>query len=605
MRYEVQNATTRNCRQLMLLAGIAILWLTAGRAAGASLTASFGSEFLQVGQNASLSLTFEGVTPDTAPPPPKLENAQIYPQNSRSMAWSRDASGVNSLQVTYSYIVVPLKSGELTVPSISVSVGGQRLASNPLKVKVLTAGQAEVAQAEAIEKLAWIKIEIPKKEAYLGEVIPAQIHIYATGVENLQLHQFKAEGFTLGKASHTTQSREVLNNVAYHKITFHMPIAARKIGRLPIGPAECTLNVQVPVDPRSRTDPFSQLDVFGRFQMKPMRLSSPVEEITILPLPTNNVPSHFNGAVGSFSLAVTAGPTNLAAGDPITFKVEIQARGTLDDLNLPEQEGWREFKTYPPTSQILQKDPLGLSGTKLFEQIVMPAHAEIKDLPPFQFSYFDPNLRQYRTLTQPAIRLNITPNATPTAQPTLAGGQQAPPPEVEKPREDIAHIEPRLGTLASSAGVFIQRPWFYLLQGVPIVAWLSALLWRQRQKALARDPKLQRRRQVEHLVQTGLRELRLLADRGEGEAFYETTLRLLKEQLGERLDLPGVSITEDVIDDRLRLRGVPTESLRRLHELFQTCNHARYAGQQTVANLNHSLAELAAMLAVLKQVRTA
>ncbi len=605
MRYEVQNAMTRGCRQLMLLAGIAILCLTAGRTGAATLTASFGSEFLQVGQNASLSLTFEGVTPDTAPPPPKLENAQIYPQNSRSMAWSRDASGVNSLQATYSYIVVPLKSGELTVPPITVSVGGQRLASNPLKVKVLTADEADAAQAEAIEKLAWIKIEIPKKEAYLGEVIPAQIHIYATGVENLQLHQFKAEGFTLGKASHTTQSREVLNNIAYHKITFHMPIAARKIGRLPIGPAECTLNVQVPVDPRNRNDPFSQLDVFGRFQMKPMRLSSPIEEITILPLPTNNVPSHFNGAVGSFSLAVTAGPTNLAAGDPITFKVEIQARGTLDDLNLPEQEGWREFKTYPPTSQILQKDPLGLSGTKLFEQIVMPAHAEIKELPPFQFSYFDPNLRQYRTLTQPAIRLNITPNATPTAQPTLAGGQQAPPPEVEKPREDIAHIEPRLGTLASSAGVFIQRPWFYLLQGVPIVAWLSALLWRQRQKALARDPKLQRRRQVEHLVQTGLRELRLLADRGEGEAFYEMTLRLLKEQLGERLDLPGVSITEDVIDDRLRLKGVPTESLRRLHELFKTCNHARYAGQQTVANLNHSLAELEAMLAVLKQVRAA
>jgi hypothetical protein len=97
----------------------------------------------------------------------------------------------------------------------------------------------------------------------------------------------------------------------------------------------------------------------------------------------------------------------------------------------------------------------------------------------------------------------------------------------------------------------------------------------------------------------------LLADRGEGEAFYETTLRLLKEQLGERLDLPGVSITEDVIDDRLRLRGVAAENLRRLHELFQTCNHARYAGQQTVADLNHSLAELEAMLTVLKQVRAA
>jgi hypothetical protein len=134
---------------------------------------------------------------------------------------------------------------------------------------------------------------------------------------------------------------------------------------------------------------------------------------------------------------------------------------------------------------------------------------------------------------------------------------------------------------------------------------LTVLAWQRQQRARAKDPRFQRRRQVEHLVQTGLKELHLQAGRGDSEAFYETTLRLLKEQIGERLDLPGVSITEEVIDQRLRLRGVSTETLRRLHELFQACNHARYAGQQSAANLNHSLAELEALLIELKQVRTA
>lgn len=605
MPHEVTNPPGRRIGRALFSGWLLVLACFPAAVSAASLTASFSTPFLQVGQTATLSLTFDGVTPEGPPPPPTIPEAQVYSQNSRSVAWSLGLSGVRNLQVTYAYLVVPLKAGELTVPSISATVAGQRLTSSPVTIKVLTADQVDRAQAEAMEKLAWVKIELPKNEAYLGEVVPAQIQIYATGVENLNLHQFKAEGFTLGRATHTTQMREVVNNVPYHKVTFHMPIAARKIGRLPVGPAECTLAVPVPMDARGRTDPLSPLDVFGRSQTKNVRIASPVEELNILPLPTNDVPSHFRGAVGSFTMNVIAGPTNLAAGDPITYKVEIQARGTLDDLSLPEQDGWREFKTYPPTSQILQKDPLGMSGIKLFEQIVVPAHAEIKELPAFHFSYFDPALRQYRTLTHPAIPLNIAPNSTPAVQPSVAGGVAMPVPQPEKPRADIAHIEPRLGTLVTGPGAFIHRPWFYLLQGLPVVAWLAATLWRRQQQARARDPRFQRRKQVEHLVQTGLKELHLHAGRGDTEAFYETTLRLLKEQLGERLDLPGVSITEEVIDQRLRLRGLPTETLRRLHELFQACNHARYAGQQSVADLNHSLAELETILNDLKQVRGA
>jgi hypothetical protein len=298
---------------------------------------------------------------------------------------------------------------------------------------------------------------------------------------------------------------------------------------------------------------------------------------------------------------VTAGPTNLAAGDPITYRIEIQARGTLDDLGLPEQEGWREFKTYPATSKILQKDALGMSGTKLFEQIVMPEHAEIKELPPFYFSYFDPERRRYETLVQPAIALNITPNTSPASQPSFGQGNSLQQREPEPPREDIAHIEPRLGSLAASGGSLLVRPWFYILQGLPFAAWLTALVWRRRQQALARDPRLQRRRQVDQLIQSGLKELRLVADRGEAGSFYETTLRLLKERLGERLELPGVSITEEVIDDQLLTRGVPSETRERLHSLFQTCNHARYAGQHSAADLHQSLADLEAVLAVLKE----
>ena len=138
-------------------------------------------------------------------------------------------------------------------------------------------------------------------------------------------------------------------------------------------------------------------------QAHPTTLFSEPQTIRVLPLPTQNVPESFGGAVGEFSLKVNAGPTNVAVGDPLTLKVQITGRGRLEAVTLPPQPQWREFKAYPPSRNVESKDPLGLSGTATFEQVLIPQNHEIKFLPPLEFSYFDPNQKSYRTLTGGAI----------------------------------------------------------------------------------------------------------------------------------------------------------------------------------------------------------
>ena len=72
-------------------------------------------------------------------------------------------------------------------------------------------------------------------------------------------------------------------------------------------------------------------------QERRVALAAEPETLTVLPLPKENVPANFNGAVGSFSMTLSAGPTNVAAGDPVTVKVQISGRGAFDSLALPEQ----------------------------------------------------------------------------------------------------------------------------------------------------------------------------------------------------------------------------------------------------------------------------
>jgi hypothetical protein len=136
-----------------------------------------------------------------------------------------------------------------------------------------------------------------------------------------------------------------------------------------------------------------------------------------------------------------------------------------------------------------------------------------------------------------------------------------------------------------------------------VFALVSTVVWRKRKENLANNPRLRRQRQVAQLVRDGLVELQNFAAQNKSDEFFATLFRLLQEQLGERLDLPASAITEAVIDERLRPRGVSPELLASLHELFQTCNLARYTPIQSSQELAAIIPNLESVLNQLRELK--
>jgi hypothetical protein len=350
---------------------------------------------------------------------------------------------------------------------------------------------------------------------------------------------------------------------------------AVKSGPLAVGPVTLSMVLELPAANRQR-DPFDPFGFFGnRNEQRQVSLASEPENVQALVLPRENVPPSFNGAIGNYTMALTAGPTNVATGDPITVKVQISGRGSLDSLSLPEQPAWHDFKAYPPTTKIEITDSLGLQGTKTFEQVITPQNTDIKALPPISFSFFDPDQKSYRTLTQPAVPLVVRPGGSAPAPTVLASSRSNQ--ESAPPAQDIVPNKQRLGVVAQVGPPMVEQTWFLALQGVPVLAFLSAVVLRRRADQLANNPRLRRQKQVAQIIRAGRNELRQFAQENKSDEFFATLFRLLQEQLGERLALPATAITEAVIEERLRPRGVPDPTLASLQELFQTCNLARYA----------------------------
>jgi tetratricopeptide (TPR) repeat protein len=579
-------AVKRSGRLALSRVGRALAWLlllALPAWAAPKFETSLDRDNIRIGETTTLSMTFQDCSPEGQPGLPPVSGL-TYEARGQSSQMLFDGSSL-SQSTTYTIEVRPNHPGDFTIPAVSVNLKGTRLSSRPLKLKVLSASTPQVATGN---EPAFVRIVPSTNIIYLGQTIPVEVQCYCNdSVGNLQLPQLNADNFIVGNIPRDPQRTRVrVGANLYNLMIFRVPATATKTGTLSLGPATWALGMG------------QRNQLFGFMQTQQLNLSSDAPQIRVLPIPTNGIPPGFSGAIGSFTLTqCEAGPTSVGVGDPITLKIRISGSGNLAGVTLPTDEpGWREFKTYPPTSKFESSDPLQIEGAKYFEQVISPMNDEIKEIPPFTFSYFDPSAGAYRTFSHPGIPLAVHPTAA-TPQPTIIASGA--PPEPAAQSQEIVHIKPEPGVARRPGPPLLQQPLFLTLQAVAPLLWLGALSWRRQKEKLASNPRLRRRREVVRLVNVGLAELSTLAAANDAEKFYAAVLRLLREQLGERLDLPAPAITEAVLDD---CKGLDASTISLLRDLFRACDQYRYTPEHTAQELASLIPKVKTAVAGLRQM---
>lgn len=567
----------------------------------ASFTASLDRDTMTLGDQATLSLKFDGVQPQDAPAIPDIPGLQfqyVGPSSSFSVI-----NGQVSSSITYNYMVSAQREGQYTIPGMRITVAGQRLDSTPLRLVVTRANAPPAAELASGQDPAFLKLTLPKSKVYIGEPMLGQLELYVrddASLNGIQLTSSPADGFTCGKIAEEQgmRRRVQVGNHTYTVIPVAVPLTAVRAGALSAGPFTATIVVTLPSRNQTGDSFFDQF--FNRGEQKQLQLATDQINVQAVPLPDQNKPANFTGAIGDFTMTATAGPTTVTVGDPITVRVQISGRGAFDSVTLPPQDAWRDFKTYPPTVKLETSDQFGLQGTKTFEQIISPENAAIHSLPPLTFSYFNPDDNQYHTLTQAAVPLTVNPAGS-TPAPSLALGRN-PLTENAAP-QDVLPIKQDIGRLSQSTVPLVVQPAFLAVQSLPVLAFVAAFVWRKRVDNLANNPRLRRRRAVAQLIASGMEDLKKYAATNQPDEFFATLFRLLQEQLGERLDCPASAITENVVDEHPLLRGAPAATRDALREQFQLCNQARYAPVRGTSELNSVAGQFEKLIGELQQLK--
>jgi len=446
-------------RSVTLLPATAAVLFLAGslRAGDISVTAELTRSRINEGEMAELQVKVTGAQQADLPREIGVDGLQI-----RLTGQSTQVQMVNfkvSSSVIYSYIVMPLRTGSFTVPSITVTADGKSYRTPQLPFTVESGRVApqspspsalqqtgipgmmprrpRTSQQRPEGRLAFGEISCPKKTLYAGEVVPVEIRYYFDGRYPVQVTgrvDFGAEGVLVERFPDPKESREERDGVTYNVLTFRSLLSAVKPGQISIPPAKLPSQIQLPgALPPGFDDPvFQQLmgGQAGFSQTKELTVATDPLKLEILPLPKEGRPASFAGAVGQFDIDALVANPRPSPGDPLNLIVKIGGKGNFKGMGPPvltETSGWR---SYPPGDKFEGTDDLSYAGVKSFDYTLIAQEPKTAS-PGCEFSYFDPVVAKYVTLATKPLPVTASPGAIipsdgSTAQTSAPVSSQAP-----------------------------------------------------------------------------------------------------------------------------------------------------------------------------------
>ncbi len=577
------------------------LWLAAWSGPGlfasmaGSLVARLEPDSIAAGETATLQLIFKDCGNVDAPQLPAIPGCRIQ-YSGVSQQYVVGPEGTFRATI-HNYALQPSSAGVIEIPGYSMEVDGQKLASQPLR---LTVGKG-FDQSE----IGFLKVVLEKNEAYLGETLPAEVRFYfkSSPVDIQPVPTLKLDGFVINRQGERRQGNERVGNDIYSVVAWRMALTAVKTGDLALGPAELETIYNIQSRNRRRgafDDPIFDRVFGGGGERRKLTFTSETNLIRIIAPPREGRPATFNGAVGQFQIEMSATPAKVAVGDPVTVRGKITGRGGFDSLKIPDFPAGAGFQVYAGSNHFEPTDDLGLTGTKTFEQILVPERGELKAIQWPAFSFWNPETRRYESAAIPSMPIDVRGAAVAQAAPAgsiPAGG--AAPVVPSNPSSDFRPPTLRDTPHRVLRAPVLDTPWFLGLFALPGAAWavLTAILrWRARPRDFSRQLREQRSQRVDEayrkVVQSG--------SSGNSAEFFSALNDWMQLRLAIALDRPGGAFTGEVIDTLLRPRGLPEATVAQLDRLFTAADQARYSVNTSASRLEALQADAEAVEAVLK-----
>ncbi len=493
-------------------------------------------------------------------------------------------NGQIQTKVVYTYRLQPRRTGTLTIPPVSVKIDSETYKTAPISIKVTQGAPPVPGPGLAIDpdnisppadiegKDFYIEAVVDLPTPYLGQQIIYTFRFYQAlqiyrepQFEPPLLPEFETMGLPVQEYNLDIAGR------TYLVTEIRTALFPKNAGKIVIGPARLMLP--------------------GNIYEEPLELYTDPVEITVKSLP-DNPPPEFNGAVGQYDIKAWFSPEVAVVHQPATLYVAVSGIGNIRDLPelfWPELDGWQAYNSLTSLTTAMEKNVM--TGTRVYERVMVPDQIGEFLIPAVNFAYFDPIAGNYRTLSTEVLSARVIPAPTPdpaamVPAPTatlVASAADAPAPSSQVGLSAWAGLWELTRRTVSSLSVYFVVGVCGLLPAAAVAGLGGSWLWRRRYEllgrlkpeaaapaALKKEESLPRPRQSIHPA--------LVEAMKNSHDNYKSVSQALNTYLSDKLQSSINGLTRPQLANRLHQLGLNQVLIQRIEDCLTQSEIGRYGG---------------------------
>lgn len=529
---------------------------------------------------------------------PNLKDFDVYsgPNQSTNMSF---VNGSMSQTITLSYLLAPKKEGKVVLGPASVTVEGKVIQSNSLTIDVVAGNPATAnksnaqpgaATAPTTENTAdnlFIKSSVSKTKVVQGEQISITYKVYTRyqlrGFQDIKFPDYN--GFYSQDVPVNNQQVQVSNEnidginyqVAELKHSFIFP---QRSGKLEIQPMEA----EIVVRKRSTRQPRDIFEQFfgGGYEDAVYSVKSKAITIDVQPLPSENKPADFNGAIGDFSCKIQLSKDKVKANEAVNLKITLTGKGNIKLVEPPSLVFPEDFETYDPKiNENIAVTGAGVSGTKTFDYLLIPRHEGDYKIDQINFSYFDATKKEYITIPSPELLIHVEKGDESAANVYTPSSKN----DVKVIGNDIRYIKTNDVIFKQKNDYLFGSYLFYSGFAIPLLGFVALLFFRKKYVDENQDEVVVKSRKATKMAKKRLAIAEKHLQQNAKELFYAELSQALYGYISDRLNIAGADLNKENIQSILMKKSVSAETVAVLVTTLDNCEYARYAPSSVSADL--------------------
>jgi hypothetical protein len=556
-----------------------VLWLAGAAFAQVSMNADVDRDQIALTEQVMLTVTISGEAKAVPQLPPLPDFATVSTGSQQNLVITQ---GQVSRTRTFTYTLVPRKTGELQIGPVTLASAKGKVATEPIAITVTQAAPARdprgsrgttpgtrATRPKDTEPF-FVEAHVDKDTVYVGEQVTYTFSYYRSASlgESNSFTPPQTTGFISVDLPPQRKNTTSVNGETYSVVHVLTAMFPTRSGPTTIGPARLRVVPDVLSSLMGR-DPFGW---FGRSGSpltsgEPRNLATKSIEVYVKPLPPVPRGRTFSGAVGTCDLATSIDEDSVGVGDPVTITWVISGQGRKDHVDAPRVEWPNGLETFPPTTAVetsTRNDVV--SETKTFTIAVVPRHEGTIKIPAPELTFFDPELEQFKTIHGRQFSLRVGP-------PRAGVAVVAPTQTISAASSTIRYLKPP-PTEWRQSGQSRRALWFSLLQLVPPVVVVAAYAWRRRNEA----PEQRARGARTRAIRQARKRLAYARAVGDPRLIAQEVTGAFREFLAARFELSTGELLDTEWVTRLKANGCSERDADDALRLLQSADRARFGG---------------------------